>query len=88
MYNSFYLCIFIPFQSRSIKPFFVMRKFSIPGAIRIDAIFEVGLERPRCGEEALGVRFGGKTHPELIRDNQHKSSSDQAFAANSSKLSQ
>jgi hypothetical protein len=40
-----------------------MRKFSIPGAIRIDVIFEVGLERSRCGEDALGVRFGGKTHP-------------------------
>ena len=61
-----------------------MRKFSIRGAIRIDVIFEVGLERSRCGEDALGVRFGGKTHPELIRDSQHTSSSDQAFAANSS----
>jgi hypothetical protein len=63
LYNSFYLCMFILFQSRSIGPFFCMRKFSIPGAIRIAGICEVGLKRFRCGEDALGVRFGGKTHP-------------------------
>jgi hypothetical protein len=43
----------MPFQSRSIKPFFVMRKFSTPEAIRIAEICEVGLKRFRCGQDAL-----------------------------------
>jgi hypothetical protein len=40
-----------------------MRKFSISGAIRIARICKVGLKRFHCGEDALGVRFGGKPHP-------------------------
>jgi hypothetical protein len=39
-----------------------MRKFSTPEAIRIAEICEVGLKRFRYGQDALSVRFGGKTH--------------------------